>query len=500
MSFRNRRRSHRPAWTSTKYPEVRSSMKRVFDDSLVLSFQKVVEKSLKEFVNKNDLTSFQVMLRDGMNGISTTIQQRLLELIDNHFVSEISSRKGWVIERKNDVKTVLSPFGPVTYRRTYFKNKQTGKYAYLADKTVGYTAHQRLDILLEADIVVEASECSYSKAGFSQGNRVAGTEVSGQTVLNLVRKFKPEHIQIKEQVKTKRTSRIIYIEADEDHVSHQDKGVRAFEQKLIYVHEGNIRVGKNRNKLIGKKYFTFPPGTKSEEIWNTIWQYLDDTYDLEKTEQIFISGDGAHWIKAGAEYIPNARYVMDGFHLKQAIYKAAGADQTKRDALATLIRDGRWTDMNRLLISFLEEADLNSRKKSIKDTISYFNNNWSGIQAHRIYKDILVGCSAEGHVSHVLSSRLSSRPMGWSYVGANQMAHLRIHRFNGVDIHQVYLEKQSKDNAQSYYAHPAKIFKVLPKASGSSHENLDNIPSLHQGANWSLGHLLRRISNINLKF
>ncbi len=144
---------------------------------------------------------------------------------------------------------------------------------------------------------------------------------------------------------------MIYVEADENHVPHQEPGVRAFQQKLVYVHEGAERIGKNRNKLIGKKYFTFPPGTKSEEIWNTIWRYLGDTYELEKVDHIFILGDGAGWIKSGAEYIPNSRYVIDGFHLKQAIYGAAGADEDNRAALAEAIWAGKWAEMNRLLIS-----------------------------------------------------------------------------------------------------------------------------------------------------
>ena len=41
--------------------------------------------------------------------------------------------------------------------------------------------------------------------------------------MNLVRKFKPEKILIKKQVKEKRKCRVIYIEADEDHVSHGEK-------------------------------------------------------------------------------------------------------------------------------------------------------------------------------------------------------------------------------------------------------------------------------------
>lgn len=475
-------------------------MQSIFDDSLVLSFQEIVEESLSEFFKENNLASFQTMLRDGVNGVCATIQQRLLERIDTHFTTEVSSRKDWVIERRNDAKTIISPFGPVTYHRTYFRNKKNGKYAYLADKAVGYTPHQRLDTLLEADVVVEAIERSYCKAGASPDSHAAGTSVSGQTVLNLVRKFGPEQIDVKTPLKVKRTSRIIYIEADEDHVAHQEKGVRAFDQRLVYVHEGHVSVGKNRNQLLGKRYFTFPPGTKSEVLWNTIWQYLDDTYDLEKTEHIFISGDGARWIKSGAEYIPDARYVMDGFHLKKAIHRAAGADQDKRATLANLIRDGRWTEMNRLLISFLEEAELESRREVISDAISYFNNNWSGIQAHRIYKNILVGCSAEGHVSHVLSSRLSSRPMGWSYVGANQMAHLRIHRANGLDIHEAYLKKCDEEKARLTSVQPDRLFGILPKASGSGHEVLGNIPSVNRGSTLSLGHLLRRISNTSFDY
>ena len=103
-------------------------MQYLFDDNLAVSFQKVVEKSLIEFFKEHDLTSFQKMLRDGMNSICAEIQKRLLERIDDHFVSNADHRKNWVIERRNDAKTILSPFGQITYRRTYFKNKKTGQY------------------------------------------------------------------------------------------------------------------------------------------------------------------------------------------------------------------------------------------------------------------------------------------------------------------------------------------------------------------------------------
>lgn len=43
---------------------------------------------------------------------------------------------------------------------------------------------------------------------------------------------------------------------------------------------------------------------------------------------------------------------------------------------------------------------------------------------------MVCGCSAEGHVSHVLSSRMSTPALGWSRLGASKMARLREWSYN----------------------------------------------------------------------
>ena len=259
----------------------------------------------------------------------------------------------------------------------------------------------------------QVTDQSYRKAGLSREKHVQGTGVSGQTVLNIARKLQPEQIEVEKEPKIKKECRILYIEADEDHVSHREKGVHCF--KLVYVHEGRVPVGKSRHESVGKKYFTFGPGTKREQIWDTVWKHLNENYD----ELIFISGDGASWIKSGVGHISDSYYVMDGFHLRKAIFRAAGADAGNREALALAIWNGKWSEMNRLLISFGEEAQEESRREATLEVQGYLNTNWSGIQARRKHRSQLVGCSAEGHVSHIFSARLSIRPMGWSCLGAN---------------------------------------------------------------------------------
>ena len=150
------------------------------------------------------------------------------------------------------------------------------------------------------------------------------------------------------------------------------------------------------------------------------------------------------WFKALAEYIEGARYELDGFHLLRSILTSACADETKRRALSEAVYNGKWTEMNRLLTAQREEADADSRQCSIQEVHKYLFIQSRGIRAIRKYELLLVGCSAEGHVSHVLSARVSSRPMGWSYLGAYQMAHLRVLREYGVILSRIHFLQSMK--------------------------------------------------------
>ena len=49
-------------------------------------------------------------------------------------------------------------------------------------------------------------------------------------------------------------------------------------------------------------------------------------------------------------------------------------------------------------------------------------------------KNGVKGSSTESHVSHILSERMSSRPMGWSKEGMAKMAQLRAYYYNDGDM------------------------------------------------------------------
>lgn len=65
-----------------------------------------------------------------------------------------------------------------------------------------------------------------------------------------------------------------------------------------------------------------------------------------------------------------------------------------------------------------------AERKAVNDCEEYLLNNWDSA-VRRMQDKNVYGCSAEGHVSHMYSDRMSSRPMGWSEAGADAMCQLR---------------------------------------------------------------------------
>ena len=98
----------------------------------------------------------------------------------------------------------------------------------------------------------------------------------------------------------------------------------------------------------------------------------------------------------------------------------------------------------------LAATESESKYKAVETAKGYILGNWAGIMESLKEKENYHGCSAEGHVSHVFADRMSSRPLGWSRIGADKMSRLRIYRQNKGDM--LELVRYQKE--------------VLPKAAG----------------------------------
>jgi len=444
------------------------------------AFLQVAELVLGELEHGIDYPRFQLKLQDTLNELGQKVCCEVLQAADDYVRQNQGRKKNWVVVRR-DKKKVLSPFGEVDYARTYFRHKETGKHRYLVDEMAGYDPHTRVDITLKANLVETASELSYRKSGKEPEKQAKGTQVSGQTVLNSIRAMDPRvENKLPEE---KRKTRIIYIEADEDHVPSQDG--RVYEVPLVYVHEGKDSKG-TRHKLNNIRYFSGDYRHR-EELWYEILDYLEQTYVLQEVESIYISGDGANWIKAGIKIIPKSVFILDRYHLSKYLM-AVGKNNEQSKALWGAINDIDLVQVKTVLKKAYQQAETEARKKAIRITRNYITTNWDGIKVCKTHRDV-IGCSAEGHVSHVLSARLSSRPMGWSRHGMDQMARIRVLKSNSYEIKKEYLRQHSRPTTLLEIS-LAKIQRQQQQLLQPPFEMLGNIPAL-KGPKRGLSHILR---------
>lgn len=392
----------------------------------------LAEEILKVLEEGSDYLSFEAKLKQELDALGCEILKAVLEEIDQKYRESKERKRSWTIVRKNDQKEILTPFGRLSYERTYYRHKETKKHAYLVDKKAGITPHMRVGANLKAELIEASSGMSYQEATSQVSHHNTELKVSKQTVSRGVKEFKAKQML---EVLKKRSVPVLYIEADEDHL--KIKGRRGAQARLIYVHEGVEEYP--RRHLKNARYFTTVNKTP-EEFWLEVCDYLEAHYELPAINKIYLAGDGAKWIRVGQEYIPGATFILDKFHLSKYILTATAHAPELKMPVYRGIQKLNKQDVLKKLQEARERASKVPRQKRITDTIKYIDNNWDGIEAS--VKNPQVGCSAEGHVSHILAARLSSRPMVWSRQGAEKMASMRAVKANGESIKEHFLASQ----------------------------------------------------------
>ncbi|AUS96610.1 ISLre2 family transposase [Clostridium thermosuccinogenes] len=415
---------------------------------------KKIEEKVKKFVEKpTDLADLVLGLHEELLELGRNIVTEVLEDMDDYLRESASRKQNWEIVRK-DRTGLLTSFGPISYERTYFKPKKGGKRQYLVDRIVGINPHDRVSADVVINAVEEAAESSYRKGGEKAAYM---DEVSKQAVMNKVHEL--EVVQPSVEKRKDETPKILYIEADEDHVAQQGKKRHKTEDewgasstlmpKLVYVHEGidHEKSTKKRKVLKNPRYFG---GIRdSEELWLEVSQYIDDTYDVDKIETVYISGDGAAWIKQGLNWIGKSKFVLDKYHLSKYVKVATAhlEDEDIEQELDDALKEADKAGLKKAFAKILEKTESETKRKAVNDAKRYILNNWAGIEI-KVDNYEIVGCSAEGHVSHILSDRLSSRPMGWSKNGADKMAQLRIFKKNGGKVYDLVMAQKKKEQRE----------------------------------------------------
>lgn len=416
---------------------------------------KKLGKVLEDFVKTPEKQAeFIYGITDAVIRLGLDIIKETFESMDEELRVSGIRKSGWVISRRDETSLITS-LGTVKYEKTLFKNKETGGCEYLLDRIMGFESHIRMTEDAEAQMLEEAVDSSYRKGGMKAS---ISETVSKQTVKNKIHELK--FFPLQTESASKKQVDYLYIDADEDHVSLQylvQKGdivkprSNTSMPKLAYVYEGlePDAPKSQRMKLVESKFFggVYEGSKGVEQFWREIYEYIQATYDVTKIKKIYINGDGATWIKSGRKWIAGSTFVLDKFHMQKYITAATAhlldsAGDARGEIYHAIYKRAKWMAAETFdKILYVTETD--SQRKKVETSMSYILGHWDGIMQSLKNKDVQVGCSAEGHVSHIYADRMSSRPLGWSKKGVHQMAKLRIYKANrGNMLELVRMQKQ----------------------------------------------------------
>lgn len=408
------------------------------------------EAEEKFFENPKDFYSLETSVKSTTEAFAAEYLGMVISSINRQIYKD-GWRQGKYTVQRNDRRMLITSVGDVTFESTYYRSAENGgEYHYLTEEILGITGHERFSEAAEAAILEEALKTSYEEAAKVIPSK---QKITRTTVMNKVHCIAEDMPEEKPEEKKKTT--YLFIEADEDHVAEQhgrwtdkrDNG--SFISKLAYVYEYKQEKPdcKGKKELVNTFYFggVYEEGKGVRQFWDKVFTFINNHYDYDSIEKIYISGDGAAWIKSGVYYIPESVFCADKYHLMKYINKASNQmpdeSETAKAEIYRLLYRRRKKQLITYMDSMINSADNREPVIALK---TFITGNWNAVM-RCLHDELAEGCSAEGHVSHILSDRLSSRPKGWSKTGADRMSKLRCYEKNHGREKIIELVKYSRE-------------------------------------------------------
>jgi hypothetical protein len=423
----------------------------------------LTEKYLKKLIFTKGISSFTDDLVKEFAEFGSNLTQFIIEYAEKE-IFELKERKEEFESLEKDKRNIVSIFGEIEFKRRYYKNKETSKKVYLLDEFIGIEPKQRLLENVRERLITEAIETTYENAG----NKAAyGVKISRQEVKNEIEKLDLDKEFYNKKEKVKQVENL-YIIADEDHVHLQKGGIE--EPRIVIVYENAVSNGK-RIELNNKRHFGGIYKNKIHDLWDEVSLYIEENYDLNVLKNVFIQGDGATWIKTGLEWVQKSVYVLDEFHMTKAINGIVGriTKENKKEQVEykkriyNSIKKLDFKEFKDICYEILSEEMEYTLRVRKEQNMNYILNNEEGIRNLYNNKNLLHGCSAEGHVSHVFSDRMSSRPMGWKTANVNNMSKLRLLREDKITVKEIMVKQEKVININEYKEIKEKTKKKINK-------------------------------------
>lgn len=354
--------------------------------------------------------------------------------------------------------------GTVRVERTCYQDKD-GQYRYLLDELLGMGFHQHTSLRVTGMALGLAVQMTFRRASAVLHDLTA-IRLSHQTIHNQLARTADPHLARQDREtrdylesgvlprsEGRSVSRLM-VEAHGVMLSLQRESARRTEVKLGIAYEGWTKVGADRYRTVGKTCFA-DTGSGHEQ-WAGMIVKLQQRYDMGSVTDIIAGGDGATWIREGADDL-GARFQLCRYHLNRELCLALGQRREVIRAVREACRQGQADTADTLLakVGALVDGDEAQRIARLR---AYIAENAVGLGDYRLGmgeegKGLRRLGSIEGNVDKLIVRRMKNQGMNWKLRGIRRLLCIRF----------LYLEGSLDDQ----HLHHAKS-KLLPVAADTN--------------------------------
>lgn len=398
--------------------------------NIISLFQSLVNHLSNILENNLFLHELEHNIFNSTNELNLDILKQILEYLDLEYKNSKKRKDKYYVQQTRE-RTLITSLGLLTFNKTYYKSKEkiNGKYEYYSylEDYLGIAKWAKMTLAAEVILINNALDNGYSWSAY---NSIPNYITTRQTISSKIQSINYNYV---ENIPKKDTPEVIYIEADEVHANLQSrkKSNKNRIVPVILTHEGH-KEDFVKKKELKEQHYIASSILNTDKLWNETYKFLDTKYDLNKEPTIFISGDGAPWIKGFDEAFPNAIYVLDPFHY----FNKKLAYIFKKEPLITSIADSylrnKMINEFKLLVNVQIEKYPEQKKDMIK-VQNFLIENIEGIinQKHPLYK---CPCSMEGHISNKYAKFITSRPHSYSEDGLENIVQLLTMKANKIKL------------------------------------------------------------------
>jgi len=351
------------------------------------------------------------------------------------------------------IKYLQTRLGEISYRRTLYKEKDTGKPRYLLDEALKVARNQRMSLKIArifgtlasveayrgvAEQISQLLGIHYSHEAIRQNVIKEGLRIEGQETKEL------EKVKLLDYKLPAEIPDVVYTETDATYIRKQQRGKkrgrkkRHFEVKLGLNYTGKesrYKTGKGGSqRLKGKSiYVGIRPGRKS--FLERLSYISERDYGVSVAKKSYFGGDGDTWIRTGQrEYFPRAEYLLCLYHLFERLREAFGGKKEQQAKIKSLFEASRVQEALMEIGKAAEEEQEEKERELIREYYGYVKNNRAGIEASirmRTDKGRRSAGAVEPNIDKTIAHRFKKRGMSWSEDGATALLKIRQVIFNG---------------------------------------------------------------------